>query len=64
MTLTTLPCATALASDIFLSILFQDFFSQSRNGRTERRTNMHDGSNDAVSRKDVPFRSIVDVCMH
>jgi hypothetical protein len=34
--------------DIFYNFLFQDFFSQSRSGRTERRTNMHDGSNDAV----------------
>jgi hypothetical protein len=63
MALTTLPCATALACDIFL-FLFCVFFSQSRNGRTERRTKMYDGSNDVVWREDVPFRGFVDVRMH
>jgi hypothetical protein len=46
MALTTLPCATALPCDLFK--FFKDFFSQWRKGLTERRTNMHDGSNDAV----------------
>lgn len=37
------------------------FFSHSRSGRTERRTNMHDGSNDVVRRKLVPFWYLVDM---
>jgi hypothetical protein len=61
MALATLPCATALACDTFFCCIF---FSQSRNGRTERRTKMHDGSNDVVWRKYVPFRGFVDVRMH
>jgi hypothetical protein len=47
---------------LFLLIFFY-FFSQSRGGRTERRTNMHDGSNDAARRKDMTFRRLVGVCM-
>jgi hypothetical protein len=43
---------------------FLYFFSQSRNGRTERRTKMYDGSNDVVWRKYVPIRGFVDVRMH
>jgi hypothetical protein len=48
----------------FLLFFFSFFFSQSRSGRTERRTNMNDGSNGAVSREEVPFGGLVDVCMH
>jgi hypothetical protein len=49
---------------LFSCNFFCIVFSQSRNGRTERRTDMHDGSNDAVWCKDVPFRGFVDVRMH
>jgi hypothetical protein len=43
--------------------IFLYFFSQWRSGRTKRSTNMHEGSNDAVWHKDVPFRGLVDVRM-
>jgi hypothetical protein len=41
----------------FYFVSFLIFFSRSRTGRTERRTNKHDGSNNAV----VPFWGLVDV---
>ena len=40
------------------------FFGNSPTGQTRRRIFAHDGSNDADSRKDVPFRGFVDSALH
>jgi hypothetical protein len=46
----------------FVSRAFFIFwFVGSRTGRTERRTDMLNGSNDAVSRKEVPFGGLVSL---
>jgi hypothetical protein len=45
-------------------VIFCIFFSQSHNGRTERRTNVHDGSNDAASPRTCLFGvSLMHACI-
>ena len=48
----------------FLFILFIPFFMNSPTGQTRRRIFTLDGSNDADSRKDVPFGGFVDIASH
>jgi len=44
--------------------LFIPFFINSHTGETRRRIFTLDGSNDADSRKDVPFGGFVDIASH
>jgi len=44
--------------------LFTPFFLNSPTGQTRRRIFTLDGSNDADSRKDVPFGGFVDIASH
>ena len=48
----------------FLKIYLYLFFMNSPTGQTRRRIFTLDGSNDADSRKDVPFGGFVDIAPH
>jgi len=48
----------------FLFIYLYLFFMNSPTGQTRRRIFTLDGSNDADSRKDVPFVGFVDIAPH
>ena len=48
----------------FFKIYLYLFFINSPTGQTRRRMFMLDGSNDADSRKDVPFWGFVDIATH
>jgi len=44
--------------------IYTSFFINSPTGQTQRRIFTLDGSNDADSRKDVPFGGFVDIAPH
>ena len=48
----------------YLFIYLYLFFMNSPTGQTRRRIFTLDGSNDADSRKDVPFWGFVDIALH
>ena len=51
-------------NEILFIYLFIPFFINSPTGQTRRRIFTLDGSNDADSRKDVPFGGFVDIASH
>jgi len=49
---------------LFVYLFMYTFFINSPTGQTHRRIFTLDGSNDADSRKDVPFGGFVDIASH